>query len=99
MTKERFVEIIELHQKQNELVNKYSDLISYDSPIIEFGWKMFDAVLQEAFSDENQLDWIRWWLYDRISFITGEELPYYDGDKECYMHTIDDLWEYISKLK
>ncbi len=98
MTKELFVEIIELYQKQNELVDRYSDLISYDSPIIEFGWKMFDVVLQEAFS-ENQLDWIHWWLYDRISFITGKELPYYDEDKEYYMHTIDDLWEYISKLK
>lgn len=99
MTKERFVEIIELHQKQNELVDKYSDFIAYDSPIIEFGWEMFDAVLQEAFS-ETQLDWIHWWLYDRISFVTGEELPYYDEDDEKqYMHTIDDLWEYISKLK
>lgn len=96
MTKERFVEVIELYQQQNELVDKYSDLISYDSPIIEFGWKMFDAVLREAFS-RSQLDWIHWWLYDRISL--GEESPYYDGDKECYMHTIDDLWEYISKLK
>lgn len=98
MTKERFVEIIELYQEQNELVDKYSDLIAYDSPIIEFGWEMFDAVLREAFNND-QRDWINWWLYDRISFITGKELPYYDGDKECYMHTVDDLWEYISKLK
>lgn len=99
MTKQQFLEIINLHQKQEERIDRLAEIIDYDSPLVEFGWLMFDNVMREAFN-EDQRDWISWWLYDRISFTTGEEYPYWDENgKERYMHTVEELWDYIQKLK
>lgn len=98
MKKEDFINIIKLHQEQNARVDRASEFIDYGSPIIDFGFMMFDYVLREAFN-ENQIDWIFWWLYDRIDS-NGREHPYWDenGD-EHYLHTIDDLWDYINKVE
>lgn len=98
MKKEDFVTIIKLHQEQNDRVDRASEFIDYSSPIIDFGFIMFDYVLREAFN-ENQIDCIFQWLYDRIDF-NGREHPYWDenGNKH-YLHTIDDLWDYINKVE
>lgn len=99
MNKEQFLEIINLHQKQEERIDRLSEIIDYDSPLVEFGWLMFDAVMREAFNKE-QHDWINWWLYERISIISGEELPYWnENGVECYIHTPEELWDFITNLK
>jgi hypothetical protein len=99
MDKNTFISLIEQHQEQSDRIDRLSEIISYDSPLVEFGWKMFDRVIEEAFNEEQQ-DWIFWWLYERVDIITGEELPYYDKDDNAYyMHTVEDLWDYINKLK
>lgn len=99
MTKEQFIEIIKQHQEQEKRIDRLSELIDYDSPLVEFGWIMFDNVMREAFN-EDQRDWISWWLYDRISFTTGEEYPYWgNDDKEHYVHTPEELWDLIQNYK
>lgn len=99
MNKEQFVEIIKQHQEQEKRIDRLSELIDYDSPLVEFGWLMFDNVMREAFN-EDQRDWISWWLYDRISFTTGEEYPYWgNDDKEHYVHTPEELWDLIQNYK
>lgn len=99
MNKEQFVEIIKQHQEQEERLDRLSELIDYDSPLVEFGWEMFDCVMREAFN-EDQRDWISWWLYDRIALITGEENPYWDADDvEHYVHTPEELWDLIQNYK
>jgi hypothetical protein len=99
MNKEQFIKIIEQHQEQEKRIDRLSELIDYDSPLVEFGWLMFDNVMREAFN-EDQRDWISWWLYDRISFTTGEELPYYEeGNEEHYVHTPEELWDLIQNYK
>lgn len=99
MTRETFLKIVKLHQEQDNRIDRLSEIISYDSPLVEFGWLMFDEVLREAFN-EKQRDWITWWLYERISIISGEEFPYWDENGvEHYMHTPEELWDYIINLK
>jgi hypothetical protein len=99
MTKEQFIKIIEQHQEQEKRIDRLSELIDYDSPLVEFGWIMFDNVMREAFN-EDQRDWISWWLYDRISFTTGEEYPYWGNDDvEHYVHTPEELWDLIQNYK
>lgn len=99
MTKEQFIEIIKQHQEQEKRIDRLSELIDYDSPLVEFGWVMFDNVMREAFN-EDQRDWISWWLYDRISFTTGEEYPYWGNDNvEHYVHTPEELWDLIQNYK
>lgn len=99
MTKEQFIEIIKQHQEQEKRIDRLSELIDYDSPLVEFGWVMFDNVMREAFN-EDQRDWISWWLYDRINFTTGEEYPYWGNDDvEHYVHTPEELWDLIQNYK
>lgn len=99
MNKEQFIEIIKQHQEQEKRLDRLSELIDYGSPLVEFGWLMFDNVMREAFN-ETQVDWISWWLYERISLTTGEELPYWDeNDVEHYVHTPEELWDLIQNYK
>lgn len=99
MNKERFVEIIRRHQEQEERLDRLSEIVNYDSPLIEFGWLMFDELMREAFN-EDQCDWISWWLYERISLTTGEEFPYWDENNvERYVHTPEELWDLIQNYK
>ena len=57
MNKEQFVKIIKQHQEQEERLDRLSEIIDYGSPLVEFGWLMFDELMQEAFN-ETQVDWI-----------------------------------------
>lgn len=99
MNKEQFIKIIEQHQEQEKRLDRLSELIDYCSPLVEFGWLMFDNVMREAFN-ENQVDWIFWWLCDRIDLITKEEHPYWDeNDVEHYVHTPEELWDLIQNYK
>ena len=99
MNKEQFIEIIKQHQEQEKRLDRLSELIDYDSPLVEFGWLMFDELMQEAFN-ETQVVWIFWWLYDRIDLITKEEHPYWDeNDVEHYVHTPEELWDLIQNYK
>lgn len=99
MTRETFLKIINLHQEQDKRIDRLSEVINYDSPLVEFGWLMFDEIMREAFSEE-QRDWISWWLYERISIINGEELPYFgEKGKKQYIHTPEELWDFIQDIK
>ena len=99
MKRETFLNVIKLHQEQEKRLDRLSEIIDYGSPLVEFGWLMFDELIQEAFN-ETQVDWIFWWLYERISLTTGEELPYWDeNDVEHYVHTPEELWDLIQNYK
>lgn len=99
MKRETFLNVIKLHQEQEERLDRLSELIDYGNPLVEFGWLMFDNVMHEAFN-ETQVDWIFWWLYDRIDLITKEEHPYWDeNDEEHYVHTPEELWDLIQNYK
>lgn len=99
MNKETFLDVIRLHQEQEDRIDRLSEIVDYSSPLVEFGWTMFDELIREAFN-ETQVDWIFWWLYERISLTTGEELPYWDeNDVEHYVHTPEELWDLIQNYK
>lgn len=99
MNKEEFLKIIKLQQEQNKRIDRLSELINFDSPLVEFGWIMFDKLIIASFN-EKQVDWINWWLYERIGIIDGKEHPYWDAEgNEQYLHTPEDLWEFIKEIK
>ena len=99
MKRETFLNVIKLHQEQEKRLDRLSEIIDYGSPLVEFGWLMFDELMRESFN-ETQVDWIFWWLYDRISLTTGEEFPYWDeSDVEHYVHTPEELWDLIQNYK
>lgn len=98
MNKKTFISVIEAHQHQNDLLDVYEDLINIDSPLINFGWEMFETLMAECFSEEDR-DVIYWWLYERISH-NGEILRMYDcNDNEIKMDTPEDLWNYLTDFE
>ena len=98
ITKEKFIEIIALHQNQEEELDRYSDIIQSDNNVFEFGYLMFDRLLECVFTEE-QIDCIYWWLYERMDYFTEKESPYYiENNEEFYLHTPEDLWNYIQTL-
>lgn len=88
--KEKFTELIQEYYKQDKRVDKLSELLPncYDSPIIEYGWKMFDE-LKNAYFNEDGVDWIDYFLYE------NPEKCYYQDGVKIPLKTIDDLWEVI----
>ena len=97
MTKEGFIKLIENAQNYNKELHKWDDfgIDLFELPISELGWNFFDTILQELFTDEG-IEWINWWVYDRISVTTEEPLKVYDNNGDVIpMNTIDDLWNLV----
>ena len=98
--KSLFVECIKKHLTQNKKLIQLAELgfDIWDTQVNEFGWQMFDVFIKSNFNEDGQ-DWINWWLYERIGFIDGKEHPYYDENNNAhYLHTAEDLWNFINKL-
>lgn len=94
MTKEEFVRVIEMVLAQDALVDKHSDFIQFDSPFWQFGFIMFDKLIEASFTEEGS-DWVSWWLWERPCF-DGTYNKAYDKDgKVIPTETIDDLWELV----
>ena len=97
MTKEQFILMIKDYQEQDKNIDRVHDIINWDSPIIDFGWKMMDLVIKTNFN-ENQADWIDWWLYDRISFDNSINEAYDKDGKEIDLDTPEKLWNFLQTL-
>lgn len=101
MTKEGFIKLIENAQNYNKELDKWHDfgIDLFDMPISELGWGFFDTILQELFTDEG-IEWITWWIYDRISITTGESLKVYDKENKIIpTETIEDLWNLVKDFQ
>lgn len=87
ITEEKFKRLIREHEMQNARVDLFGKLFptAFDSPIIEFGYFMFDEVMESYFTEEG-VDWIDYYLYE------NSEKCYYANDVKIPLETIDDLW-------
>lgn len=92
--KEKFTELIQEYYKQDKRIDKFDELLPgcYGSPILDYGWKMFDE-LKEAYFTEEGVDWINYFLYE------NPEKRYYIDDTEIPLKTIDDLWETVKDYR
>lgn len=93
-----FKEILESAIQHDDQLQHYSNILKFDHDIFQFGWILLDKIWFQNFSEEG-VDWINWWLWERMA-ITGEELPWYDeeGNKR-YAHTIEDLWGIVKEYQ
>lgn len=97
ITKERFVEMMELiNQFSNEVDRWYQFGINIiEQPIDNIPWEMFNS-WKESHFDEYGCDWIDWYLFERKSLATGEILPCYDENGvEFYVNNSEDLWNLV----
>ena len=97
ITKETFIQMINLVERFNEEINRWDDfgLNILDQPIISIPWKIFDTWEKSNFNEDG-VDWIDWYLYERISIITKELLPCYDEEgNPFYVNTPEELWDLV----
>lgn len=97
ITKNMFVEMMNLAEKFDAEVTRWSDfgIDVFDLPISEIPWQMFTTWFKHNF-DLDGRDWIDWYLWERKSIVTGDILPCYDeNDNEFYLKTPSDLWELV----
>lgn len=101
ITKEQFIELINLAQSYENEVDKWNDfgIQIYDMPIGEIHGQLFEILLENVFTVDGA-DWISWWLYERISIITGEPLEAYNEDGSIIpTDTVADLWELVKDYR
>lgn len=97
MTKEGFIKLLQNAQNYNKELDRWYDfgIDLFELPISELGWNFFNDILPELFTDEG-IDWINWWLYDRISITTGEHMKAYDEENKLIpTETVEDLWNLV----
>jgi hypothetical protein len=101
MEKCNFVAMINAIEKYDAEVERWADfgIELYELPICELTWELINMYLEEMFNEDG-VDWINWYIYERKSIITGEILPCFDEEgKEFYVNTPEDLWELVEQYQ
>lgn len=99
MEKCNFVAMINAIEKYDAEVERWNDfgIELYELPICEIPWKIINMYLEEMFNEDG-VDWINWYIYERKSIITGEVLPCFDEEgNEFYVNTPEDLWKLVEQ--
>ena len=99
MEKCNFVAMINAIEKYDAEVERWADfgIELYELPICELTWELINMYLEEMFNEDG-VDWINWYIYERKSIFTGEVLPCWDEEgKEFYVNTPEDLWKLVEQ--
>lgn len=99
MEKCNFVAMINAIERYDAEVERWADfgIELYELPICELTWELINMYLEEVFNEDG-VDWINWYIYERKSIITGEVLPCFDEEgKEFYVNTPEDLWKLVEQ--
>ena len=99
MEKCNFVAMVNAIERYDAEVERWADfgIELYELPICELTWELINMYLEEMFNEDG-VDWINWYIYERKSIITGEILPCWDEEgKEFYVNTPEDLWKLVEQ--
>ena len=99
MEKCNFVAMVDAIERYDAEVERWADfgIELYELPICELTWELINMYLEEVFNEDG-VDWINWYIYERKSIITGEVLPCFDEEgNEFYVNTPEDLWKLVEQ--
>lgn len=99
MEKCNFIAMVNAIERYDAEVERWADfgIELYELPICELTWELINMYLEEMFNEDG-VDWINWYIYERKSIITGEVLPCFDEEgKEFYVNTPEDLWKLVEQ--
>lgn len=97
LDKDLFIRMMTTADKFDNEIERWSDfgIELYEQPIYDLPWEMFNIWLKCHFDVEGQ-DWVNWYLFERISYATGQVLPCYNEDgSEFYVRSYEDLWRLV----
>ena len=101
MTKEQFLELIELLKTMNDNSIKYMkfgiDLHEGENSVVEPAYRVIDLLLDSIYTVEG-VDWFNWFCYEN-NF--GEKrLAAHETDNETLIcQTAEELYEYIEQYR
>ena len=99
MEKCNFVAMVNAIERYDAEIERWNDfgIELYELPICELTWEIINMYLEEMFNEDG-IDWINWYIYERKSIFTGEVLPCWDEEgKEFYVNTPEDLWKLVEQ--
>lgn len=99
LTEEQFIDFINVTENYDNEVTRWSDfgIDIFELPICELTWNLVECFIESHFTEDGQ-DWINWYLFERVSVISGEVLPCYDEDgNKFYVNNAEDLWKLVEQ--
>ena len=99
MEKCNFIAMVNAIERYDAEVERWADfgIELYELPICELTWELINMYLKEMFNEDG-VDWINWYIYERKSIFTGEVLPCFDEEgNEFYVNTPEDLWKLVEQ--
>ena len=102
ITKEQFTKVIEDTLKLNKEYDRCDDLgfNLWELPIGDTIADLAESIWDITF-DEDGVDWINWWIYERPALFEGDEVnrAYNEDGSEIPTETVDDLWNIVEKFR
>lgn len=102
ITKEQFTKVIEDTLKLNKEYDRWDDfgINLWEFPIRDTVADLAESIWDITF-DEDGVDWINWWIYERPALFEGDEVnkAYNEDGSEIPTETVDDLWNIVKKFR
>jgi hypothetical protein len=102
ITKEQFTKVIEDTLKLNKEYDRWDDfgINLWELPIGDIVVDLAESIWDITF-DEDGVDWINWWIYERPALFEGDEVnkAYNEDGSEIPTETVDDLWNIVKKFR
>lgn len=102
ITKEQFTKVIEDTLKLNKEYDRWDDfgINLREFPIGDTVADLAESIWNITF-DEDGVDWINWWIYERPALFEGDEVnkAYNEDGSEIPTETVDDLWNIVKKFR
>ena len=102
ITKEQFTKVIEDTLKLNKEYDRWDDfgINLWELPIGDTTANLTESIWDITF-DEDGVDWINWWIYERPALFEGDEVnkAYNEDGSEIPTETVDDLWNIVEKFR
>ena len=102
ITKEQFTKVIEDTLKLDKEYDRWDDfgINLWELPIGDIVANIAESIWDITF-DEEGVDWINWWIYERPALFEGDEVnkAYNEDGSEIPTETVDDLWNIVEKFR
>ena len=102
ITKEQFTKVIEDTLKLNKEYDRWDNfgINLWELPIGDIVANIAESIWDITF-DEEGVDWINWWIYERPALFEGDEVnkAYNEDGSEIPTETVDDLWNIVEKFR